>query len=85
MISGIRYRYSIPSPQLKQPTELTVKEVAQKFGIGRGVVYYWIQNGYLEARRIQDGYPYWITLNSEKEKDLRDRINVSDKLKHMVG
>jgi len=85
MISGIRYKYGIPSPQLKRPTELTVKEVAQKFGISRGVVYYWIQNGYLEARRIQDGYPYWITLSSEMEKELRDRINVSDKLKHIVG
>ena len=84
IITGIRYKYGIPSPQLKHPTELTVKEVAQKFGISRGVVYYWIQNGYLEARRIQDGYPYWITLSSEMEKKLKDRINVSNKLKHMV-
>ena len=85
IITGIRYKYGIPSPQLKRPIELTVKEVAQRFGVSRRVVYSWIQQGYLEARKIQDGYPYWITLHSEQEKLLRDRINGSDKQKHKIG
>ena len=81
MISWMRFKHGIPSPRLKRPAELTVKEVAQKLDVSTGVVYYWIRNGYLEARRIQDGYPFWITLSAEKEKELRDRIKASYRLK----
>jgi len=81
MISWMRFKHGIPSPRLKRPAELTVKEVAQKLDVSTGVVYYWIRNGYLEARRIQGGYPFGITLTAEKEKELRDRIKASYRLK----
>jgi hypothetical protein len=45
MINWIRYRYEIPAPVLQRPEEFTVKELAQYFQIGAGVVYYWIQRG----------------------------------------
>jgi hypothetical protein len=80
-ISWIRYRHQIPGPQLKHPDELTVKEIAAKFEVSTGVVYYWIENGYLEARMIQKGYPYWITLSPRKEKELREKVRASYKLK----
>jgi len=74
MITWIRYKHDIPSPQLKCSNELTVKEVADKFGVSKGVVYYWIERGYLEARKIRNGYPFWIILDSKKEKELREII-----------
>jgi hypothetical protein len=80
-ISWIRYRHRIPRPQLKHPNELTVKEVAAKFEVSTHVVYYWIENGYLEARKIQKGYPFWITLTLSKEVELREKVATSYKLK----
>ncbi len=39
VINWIRYKHRIPTPQLKHPGELTVKQVAAKFGVSTGVVY----------------------------------------------
>lgn len=80
MISHIRRAHSIPAPQLKHSDELTVREVADKFNVSHHVVYYWIERGYLKARRIKKGMPYWITLDPEKEKQLRKRVLNSNKL-----
>ena len=80
MVKWIRYKHRIPAPRLQHPTESTVQEVAAKFGVSSGVVYYWIHNGYLEARRIHNNYPFWITLDSAKEAKLREKIRNSYKL-----
>jgi len=82
IIKRIRYAYDIPAPQLKYPNELTVQEVADKLEVSTGVVYYWIERGYLEARRIQNGYPLWITLSSQKERELRSRTAQSYTLRN---
>ena len=81
MISGIRYRYAIPAPALKTPEELTVEEVADRFGVRPGVVYYWIERGHLPARRLEAGKPYWITLGAEKEAELRAWVANSNRIK----
>jgi hypothetical protein len=81
MISWIRYRYDIPAPCLKSPDELTVSEVAERFAIRPGVVYYWIERGHLPARRLQTGSPYWITLSAEKEAELRTWVASSNRIK----
>ena len=80
-VRWIRYRYRLPKAQLKRPHELTVKEIAERFDVTPGTVYYWIEHGYLDARRIQLAYPYWITLDSEKEKELRERAKTSHERK----
>ena len=80
-ISWVRYKHRIPTPQLKHPDEFTVKEIATKFEVSAGVVYYWIKSGYLGARMIQKGYPYWITLTPQKENELRERVRTSYRLK----
>lgn len=80
MINWIRYRYRVPSPSLKKKHELTVQEVAASFGISTHVVYYWIQRGHLPARRLGAGRPYWITLNAEKETELRTWITNSARI-----
>jgi hypothetical protein len=64
----------------KRPEELTVKEVSQKFNVSQGVVYYWIERGYITARRLKPGLPYWITLKTNEEQDLQRRVVESYKL-----
>ena len=68
IIKWIRYRYKIPVPQLKREDELTVKQMAQKFGVSMYVVYYWIERGMVNARRLNSGSPYWIQINPEKRE-----------------
>ena len=45
MIAWIRYKHRIPAPELKRPEELTVAQVAEKFDVSPGVVYYWVERG----------------------------------------
>lgn len=82
MIGWIRYRHRIAPAQLKRPNEWTVEQIAEVFGVRRGVIYYWIRRGYLDTRRVQPGHPYWITLTPQKEQELRERVNRSYKLNH---
>ena len=81
IIQWIRWRYQIPPATLKHPEELTVQQIAQKFGVGIGVVYYWIEHGVImTARRVNDGMPYWITLKPADEEKLRDWVRNSSRL-----
>jgi DNA invertase Pin-like site-specific DNA recombinase len=79
MISWIRYKHSIPSP-MRDSGELSVSEVATKFGVSPGVVYYWVSNNHLPARRIRDNGPLWITLDRATEKKLQAWVSNSSKL-----
>jgi len=81
IIHWIRWRYQIPPATLMHPEELTVQQIAQKFGVGVGVVYYWIQHGVITtARRLNDGMPYWITLKPADEEKLLDWARNSNKI-----
>lgn len=80
MIKWIRHHYNIPSPQLKRPEELTVKQAAEKFGVSTHVVYYWIERGMLNARKLNAGSPHWITITDEKEKTLREWVRNSSRI-----
>ena len=82
MIRWIRYRHKIPSATLKHPQELSVHQVAQRFGVSIHVVYYWIERGLIEARRLNAGSPYWITLCSEKEQELLDWVRRSSRIRN---
>jgi DNA invertase Pin-like site-specific DNA recombinase len=81
-INWVRYKHRIPSPLQTQKGahELTVDEVAKKFNISKGIVYYWISKGIINSRKLRPGRPYWITLTLEKEQELRQRIAESYKL-----
>jgi len=80
MISWIRYTHSIPPARLKHVDELTVNQVMEKFGVSRYVVYYWIEREIIQARRVNNGAPYWITLDNEKEKELENWVQNSKRL-----
>ena len=68
MIKWIRYRYQIPTAQLVRPEELTVPQMAKRFGVSPNVVYYWIDRAVIQARRLNAGSPYWITLHESDEQ-----------------
>jgi DNA invertase Pin-like site-specific DNA recombinase len=77
MVKWVRYHHRIPSPALRRPEELTVQQVARQFGVSIGVVYYWIARKVLPARRINCGSPWWITLDTQKEEELNNRVRNS--------
>lgn len=81
MVQWVRYRYDIPMPSRKRAEELTVRQVAQRLGVNPGVVYYWIERGHLPARRLEPGFPYWITLSADKEAQLQAWITRSNRMK----
>jgi len=80
IVQWIRWRYQIPPAILKKPEELTVQQVARQFGVSAGVVYYWIEHRVLAARRLNEGMPYWITLNAADEQTLRDWVRNSSRI-----
>jgi hypothetical protein len=79
-VKWIRHKHRIPAPQLKLSHELNVDEVAAKFHVSRGVVYYWINRDVLPARRIGDGHPYWITLTESKVEELQKWVQSSKRI-----
>jgi hypothetical protein len=74
VVHWLRWRYQIPPAILKRPEELTVQQVAKHFGVSAGVVYYWIQRSLLQARRLNRGMPYWITLDPSDEHKLKEWV-----------
>jgi DNA invertase Pin-like site-specific DNA recombinase len=80
MIKWIRYRYQIPAPKLIRPEELTVQQVAERFGVSSNVVYYWIERGVIQARRVNSGMPCWVTLDETDEQKLRDWVSNSPRI-----
>lgn len=79
-ISWIRHKHRIPPVDKKKPEERTVKEVAQQFGVSAGVVYYWIANKIVTARRLNHGSPYWITINQPQEEELEKWVRESSRI-----
>jgi hypothetical protein len=79
-ISWIRYKHAIPPVDKKKPGELTVHEVAQQFGVSAGVVYYWIANKIVTARRLNHGSPYWITIHAQKKQELEKWVRESKRI-----
>jgi DNA invertase Pin-like site-specific DNA recombinase len=81
MIRWIRYRHDIPSAPSKQPHEISVQKTAKHFGVSIHVVYYWIEHGLVEARRVNKGSPYWITISPEKESELAEWVGRSVRIR----
>jgi transposase len=77
MIRWIRHEHKIPVAPSKLPHEISVQETADRFGVSIYVVYYWIERGLIEARKRNNGSPYWITISPQKEKELSDWVRCS--------
>ena len=80
MVAWIRYKHRIPAPELKRPEELTVAEVAERFDVSPGVVYYWIGRGVVPARRRNRGSALWITLDPDTEQRLAQWADQSSRI-----
>jgi hypothetical protein len=81
MIQWIRYRCQIPKARLVRPEELTVQQVAERFTVSPNVVYYWIDRGVIQARQLNAGSPYWITLNETDEQKLQAWVRNSCRIR----
>ncbi|MBV9764511.1 MAG: recombinase family protein [Acidobacteriaceae bacterium] len=84
MIKWIRYRYQIPAAKLIGLEELTVQQVAERFGVSSNVVYYWIERGVIQARRVNSGMPCWITLDKTDEQKLGDWVRNSSRIRKSI-
>jgi transposase-like protein len=80
MVKWIRYRYEIEATCFKRPDELTVQQLARQLGISAHVVYYWIERHVVQARKLEGRGPWWITLDTAKEQELRDWVRTSGHL-----
>jgi hypothetical protein len=80
MIKWVRYRYQIPRANFAGPDELTVQQLAKHFRVSPNVVYYWIDRGIIQARRLNAGSPYWITLNETDEQKLQAWVRNSSRM-----
>lgn len=81
-IQWIRFRYRIPPPNLRRPEELTVHQIAARFGVSEHVVYYWIARAHLPARQRNAGSPYWITLSETDEQKLHAWVRNSTRIRN---
>lgn len=79
-ISWIRHKHTIPPVNKKKPEEQTVQEVSQQFGVSPGVVYYWIAHKIITARRLNHGSPYWITIDTQKKRELEKWVRESNRI-----
>lgn len=73
-VQWIRWRHKIPYPtSWARDGELTVSEIAERFGVSDGTVYGWISTGKLAARRGPANRLY-IPFDAGVEQDCRQRI-----------
>jgi DNA invertase Pin-like site-specific DNA recombinase len=61
--------------------EFTVAQLAAKFGVSHYVIYYWIENGHLQARRTRPGGLLCAELDEQTEDRLRKWVCNSTKLR----
>jgi transposase-like protein len=80
MVRWIRFKHKIRIDRPMIADEMSVKEVAEKFGISTNIVYYWIERGIIEGRRHNRGSPYRITLDPQKEEELLEWIENSSRI-----
>ena len=72
-VQWIRHAYRIPAPAPCNDGEISVADAARRLGCSAGVVYYWIENGQLSARR-GPGNRLCIPWNDRTETAARERV-----------
>ena len=82
MIKWIRYRYAIAPLCLTRPEELTVGHLAERLAVSIHFVHYWIQNGVIQARKINNRGPWWITITDHELQQLHNRARTSRHLQN---
>src|SRR5207302_1121107 len=73
-VQWIRWRHKIPYPAtMAHDGEITVRQLAERFGISDGTVYAWIETGKLAARRGPANRLY-IPFGPEVEQQCRGLV-----------
>ena len=49
------------------------------------MIYYWIEHGVIQARRLTSGTPYWITVSETDEQKLWDWVRKFNRLRHATA
>jgi DNA invertase Pin-like site-specific DNA recombinase len=83
MIQWIRFKHKMKMPVLKSDDECTVDEVRTIFNVSRHMVYYWINNNYVTARKTPAN-TFLIKITPEDKARLIERIENSCKVKYMI-
>lgn len=83
MIQWIRFKHNIKMPILKSKDEFTVGEVGAIFNISSQMVYYWIKNKYVTARKTPSN-TLLIKITSWDKTQLLERIKNSYKTQSML-
>ena len=83
MIQWIRFKHKMKMPVLKSDDECTVDEVRTMFNVSRHMVYYWINNKYITARKTPAN-TFLIKITPKDKIQLLERIESSCKAKYMT-
>lgn len=83
MIQWIRFKHKMKMPVLKSDDECTVDQVRTMFNVSRHMVYYWINNKYVSARKTPAN-TFLIKITPENKIQLLERIESSCKTKYMI-
>ncbi len=83
MIQWIRFKHKMKMPILKSDDEYSVNQVRTIFNVSRHMVYYWIQNNYITARKTPAN-TFLIKITPEDKIQLQERIENSCKVKYMI-
>ena len=83
MIQWIRFKHKMKMPVLKSDDEYTVDGVRTMFNVSRHMVYYWIKNKYVTARKTPAN-KFLIKITPEDKARLIERIENSCKAKYMI-
>ena len=73
MIQWIRFKHKMKMPVLKSDDEYSVNQVRTIFNVSRHMVYYWIQNNYITARKTPAN-TFLIKITPEDKIQLQERI-----------
>ena len=84
MIQWIRFKHKINMPVLKSNDEYTVENVRSMFNVSSHMVYYWINNKYITARKTPTNI-LLVKIAPEDKTQLMEKINKSYKAKYMIN
>ncbi len=72
-VASLRHCHQIPPPGALEESEVAVADVARRLGISHGAVIYWINRGWLAARRGLNNQ-WCIPFDARVEADCRRRV-----------
>lgn len=82
-VRWMRWKHRIPSPPKLPDGEIGVHDLAQRLDVGDAVIYRWINQGELQARRAGQR-KLAITINDEIDAACRNRIANSTRIRKLT-